>query len=78
MALGSAVHAAIEGFYREWMDGRQMLVEEVADLFAGYWKAEIDGKSFEPDCDPKALGVQGIDLLEAFARGTQPGKVLAV
>jgi len=78
MALGSAVHAAIEGFYREWVDNRRMPVEEVTDLFAGYWKGEVDGKSFEPDCDTNKLGLQGIDLLEAFAGGIQPGKVLSV
>ena len=78
MALGSSVHAAIESFYRTWIECEKMSATELIDLFQGFWKGETEGKSFEPDCDPDAIKHQGIALLEAFARDVQPAEVISV
>ena len=78
LALGSAIHAAIESFYRTWQDGSRMPENELCNLFEGFWQGQIKGKTLDPKNNPDKLKEQGISLLEVFSKDVQPATVLAI
>jgi len=75
MILGRAIHGAIEGFYRS---NGEIPLEEMLELFNGFWDNEVEGKIIEPDCDPMSVKQQGEGLLKAFHSSVQLGVVLGV
>ena len=79
LVLGSAVHAALEAYFRTWgSDGIELPLEELSTLFCDYWDRETEGKQLEPKVDAKQLKQVGLGLLSAFSKTVEPCSVRAV
>lgn len=78
LALGSAVHAAIECFYRTHQDGSLLSSDDMIDLFSSFWDGQMDGKSLEPNCDPVEIKLLGQLLVDSFTKNVKPATTIAI
>ncbi|MCB2212102.1 PD-(D/E)XK nuclease family protein [bacterium] len=77
LVVGTAVHAAIEQFYRAWMDGHRLPLADLHDVYNESWKEGIAGKTLDTD-DPAPLRDQGRDLITVLHEQVHPQNVVAV
>jgi len=67
MAFGTSVHAAIEWFHRERMDGRSPSVEEALSVFEADWFAQnVEPLVFSEKEDTDSLREKGVALLTTY------------
>ena len=83
LAFGSAVHKAVEAYYRTLQETGEILsVEVVVDVFDRVFEQQILNSKVEivfKDCEDYAsLRKQGIELLKVFHNTVEPQKVVAV
>jgi putative RecB family exonuclease len=67
IAFGTSVHAAIEWFHRERMDGRSPSVEEALSVFEADWFAQnVEPLVFSDKEDAESLKAKGLALLTSY------------
>ncbi len=77
MLLGSAIHTALECFYREWQEGRLIQLGDLHEVFVEDWRQETDGRVLDIQ-DHDEIIHQGCELLTVFYDSIHPGNVVAV
>lgn len=79
MAFGTSVHAAIEWFHRERMDGRSPEVMKALEVFEADWFAQnVEPLVFSPREDAEALRGLGVALLTKYLIAMADTKAKAV
>lgn len=79
MAFGTSVHAAIEWFHRERMDGRTPSVEASLEVFEADWFAQnVEPLVFSEWEDAEALRGKGVALLTKYLVVMAESKAKAV
>jgi putative RecB family exonuclease len=78
LVLGSAVHAAIECYYRSWVGESKLSSGDMIDLFNSFWDSQVEGKTLESGIDTKKIKQLGQQLVDTFIKNVQPANVLAV
>ena len=79
MAFGTSVHAAIEWFHRERMDGRTPSVEKALEVFEADWFAQnVEPLVFSEWEDAETLRDKGVALLTKYLVVMAESKAKAV
>jgi putative RecB family exonuclease len=66
MALGTAIHAALQWLHRHRKDGRNPPLDEVLRVFDGDWYAQTTATEIRAEEDPEALRLKAKELLSAY------------
>ncbi len=77
LALGVAVHAAIEVYYRGVQKNEPELLPHLVDVYNDSWKADTEGQELDID-SPEQVRIQGEKLLDTFVNNVHPSMIIAV
>ncbi|MCB9637238.1 MAG: PD-(D/E)XK nuclease family protein [Sandaracinus sp.] len=79
MALGRAVHSALEHFHLELLDGQKPEPKDVIQIFTADFEAELDdGVDFKSNESANLLRRQGADLVFEYVKAYADRSVAAV
>lgn len=80
LTFGTAIHKAIESFYRSRQKGREAHLDDLCEVFSEtlLFDAASRELKLKKEADPTSLQKQGEAMLKVFEESVQPSEVIAV